>query len=97
MKEGMNLRKETALFLSTWGFRISWNDVCLLVVKAAERVGLHDPGSERMEDHFIPHCARHWFTTHLYRAGMRREHIMFLRGAAGGVFDGYNRIDPKDV
>ena len=58
MREGVNRRKETALFLSTWGFRISRNDVYLVVVKAAERVGLHDLNSERMEDHFSPHCAQ---------------------------------------
>ena len=46
MREGVNRRKETALFLSTWGFRISRNDVNLVVVKAAERVGLLDSDSE---------------------------------------------------
>jgi integrase/recombinase XerD len=75
VREGVNRRKETALFLSTWGFRIFRNDVYLLVVKAAERVGLHDPGSDRMEDHFSPHCARHWNTTYLLRAGMKREYV----------------------
>ena len=59
MREGVNRRKETALFLSTWGFRISRNDVNLVVVKAAERVGLLDSDSERLGDHFSPHCARH--------------------------------------
>jgi len=98
MREGVNRRKETALFLSTWGFRISRNDVYLLVVTAAERVGLHDPGSERMEDHFSPHCARHWNTTHLLRAGMKREYVQWLRGdAIKEAVDIYFHVDPKDV
>ena len=36
--------------------------------------------SDRMEEHFSPHCCRHWFTTHLRRAGMRREFIQEPRG-----------------
>ena len=98
IREGVNRRKETALFLSTWGFRISRNDVYLLVVKAAERVGLHDPDSERMEDHFSPHCARHWNTTFLLRAGMKREYVQWLRGdAIKEAVDIYFHVDPKDV
>lgn len=42
--------------------------------KAAERVGLHHQESNRMEDHFSPHCVRHWMTTHLRRAGMSGLH-----------------------
>jgi len=59
---------------------------------------LHDPSSNRIEDHFSPHCCRHWFTTHLWRAGMRREYIKWLRGdALRESMDGYNQIDPEDV
>jgi integrase/recombinase XerD len=98
VREGVNRRKETALFLSTWGFRISRNDVYLVVVNAAERVGLHDPNSDRMEDHFSPHCARHWNTTYLLRAGMKREYVQWLRGdAIKEAVDIYFHIDPKDV
>lgn len=97
-RESINRRKETALFLSTWGFRISRSDVYEAVVKAAERVGLHDSASERMEDHFSPHCARHWATTHLLRAGMKREYVQWLRGdAIKEAVDIYFHIDPKDV
>ncbi len=98
VREGVNRRKEIALFLSIWGNRIGRNDVYMAVVKAAERVGLHDPNSDRMESHFSPHCARHWNTTYLLRAGMKREYVQWLRGdAIKEAVDIYFRIDPKDV
>ena len=65
VREGVNRRKSTALFLSSWGLRSSRNDVYLAVTKAAEHIGRHNPESDRMEDHFSPHNCRHWFTTHL--------------------------------
>jgi integrase/recombinase XerD len=98
IREGMNRRNETALFLSNWGYRISRTDVYEAVTKAAARVGLHDPGSERLEDHFGPHCCRHWYCTHLFRAGMRREYIKELRGdSRKEAFDLYNHIDLKEL
>jgi integrase/recombinase XerD len=69
-----------------------------LVVQTAERIGLHDPNSERMEDHFSPHCCRHWFTTHLRRAGMPREFIQELRGdVRREAIDIYDHIDKKEL
>jgi integrase/recombinase XerD len=98
VRKGVNKRKETALFLSTWGHRISRNDVYRAVTEAAKNVGLHDPGSERLEDHFSPHACRHWFCTHLFRAGMRREFIKELRGdSRKEAFDLYNHIDLKEL
>jgi len=98
VREGLNRRKSTALFLSSWGLRSSRNDVYLAVTKAAGRVGLHDPCSERMEDHFSPHNCRHWFTTHLRRAGMRREFIQELRGdSRKEAIDIYDHIDLKEL
>jgi integrase/recombinase XerD len=98
VREGVNKRKETALFLSGWGNRISRNDVYQAVTVAAARVGLHKPASERMEEHFSPHCCRHWFTTHLRRAGMRREFIQELRGdARREAIDIYDHIDLKEL
>lgn len=99
-REGMKKRDkdEKALFLSSWGRRISRNDVYLTVTKAAERVGLHDPTSQRLEDRFSPHCCRHWFTTHLRRAGMRRELIQELRGdSRREAIDIYDHIDPQEL
>ncbi|GEM_PF-2209533 len=65
---------------------------------AAEHVGLHNPGSDQMEDHFSPHCCRHWFTTHLRRAGMTREFILVLRGdVRREAIDIYDHIDKKEL
>jgi integrase/recombinase XerD len=98
VREGVNRRKETALFLSTWGHRISRNDVYRAVTEAAQRVGLHNPESERLEDHFSPHACRHWFCTRLFRAGIRREFIKELRGdARKEAFDLYNHIDLNEL
>ena len=73
--------KSKALFISynTLG-RLSRNGVYNAVVKYARRLGFHDPSSPRLEDHFGPHCFRHWFTTWLLRNGMPREYVKELRG-----------------
>lgn len=98
VREGVNRRKESALFLSSWGYRISWNDVYRVVTEAAACVSLHDASSEKLEDHFSPHACRHWFCTHLFRAGMRREYIKELRGdSRKEAFDLYNHIDLKEL
>ena len=53
--------------------------------------------SDRMEDRFSPHCCRHWFTTHLRRAGMRREFIQEPRGdSRREAIDIYDHIDLKE-
>jgi integrase/recombinase XerD len=97
-RDGMNRKGSSALFLSNWGKRINRNGVYDIVTKAAERVGLHDPSSDRIEDHFSPHCCRHWFTTHLRRAGMPREFIQELRGdARREAIDIYDHIDKKEL
>ena len=63
------------------------------MVEAARRAGLHDPTSERLEDHSGPHCCRHWF-----RNGMKREYIKELRGdSRKEAFDLYNHIDSKEL
>jgi integrase/recombinase XerD len=66
--------------------------------KHAQRIGLHDPNSARLEERFTPHCCRHWFVTHLLRAGMPRDFVKELRGdTRGEAIDIYNHIDPKDL
>jgi integrase/recombinase XerD len=51
-----------------------------------------------MEDHFTPHCCRHWFTTHLRRAGMPREFIQELRGdKRRDAIDVYDHIDRQEL
>lgn len=98
IREGMNRKGNPALFLNHEGERLNRSGVYNLVVEAARRAGLHDPTSQRLEDHFSPHCCRHWLCTHLFRAGMRREYIKELRGdSRKEAFDLYNHIDLKEL
>ena len=98
IREDMNKKSSPALFLNAEGERLNRSGVYNLVVEAARRAGLHDPTSERLEDHFGPHCCRHWFCTHLFRNGMRREYIKELRGdSRKEAFDLYNHIDLKEL
>lgn len=97
-RESRNTKKSPALFINAMGDRLERHGVYEAVSQAAERVGLHDPSSKSMEDHFSPHCCRHWFTTHLRRAGMSREFIQELRGdARREAIDIYDHIDKKEL
>jgi integrase/recombinase XerD len=90
--------EDQALFLSKIGTRITKRSVEELIEKHAERVGLHDPRADRLEDRFTPHCCRHWFVTHLLRAGMSRDFVKELRGdTRGEAIDIYNHIDKKEL
>lgn len=92
-KKGM-----TALFLNQEGGRISSHEIGEIVKKHASRVGLHNPASENIEEHFTAHCCRHWFTTHLIRAGMPRDFVKELRGdIRHEAIDIYNHIDKKEL
>lgn len=87
-----------ALFVGEQGKRLKRNGVYRAVTIHAERVGLHNPKSNRIEDHFTPHCCRHWFTTYLRRNGMRRELIKELRGdSRNEAIDIYDHIDKKEL
>jgi len=87
-----------ALFVGEKGDRLKRNGIYSMVVKYAERVGLHDSKSSNPEDHFTPHCFRHFFTTHLRRAGMDREFIKALRGdRRREAIDIYDRIDREEL
>ena len=97
-RETRNEKGSKALFINNLGTRLNRNGVYLAVTKPAERLGLHNQGSDRMEDHFSPHCCRHWFTTHLRRAGMAREFIQELRGdVRKEAMDIYDHIDKKEL
>jgi integrase/recombinase XerD len=86
-----------ALFLSKTGTMITKRTIENTIEKHAERLGLHTPGA-RLEERFTPHCARHWFVTHLLRAGMSRDFVKELRGdTRGEAIDIYNHIDKKDL
>lgn len=104
LMEWMNMRRlyarpdSKALFISQSGGRLNKNHVYDIVVLHAGLVSLHDASSDKLEDHFTPHCCRHWFTTHLRRAGMQREHIQELRGdSRPDAIDIYYHIDPEDL
>jgi len=78
--------------------RLNRNGVGHTFVKWAAIAGLHDSNSNKIEDHFTPHCCRHWFTTHLRRAGMPREFIMELRGdKRTSAMDIYYHIDREEL
>jgi integrase/recombinase XerD len=87
-----------ALFISRTGTRMTKRSIEKLTGQHAERVGLHNPESGRLEDRFTPHCCRHWFVTHLLRAGMPRDFVKELRGdTRGEAIDIYNHIDKKEL
>jgi integrase/recombinase XerD len=89
--------EDQALFLSKIGKRIKKRSIEEIIEKHAERLGLHIPGA-RLEDRFTPHCCRHWFVTHLLRAGMSRDFVKELRGdTRGEAIDIYNHIDKKEL
>jgi len=91
-------QRSPALILSSLGQRLSKQQVEMSVIKHAEVIGLHNPKSKKLADKFTPHCCRHWFTTHLLRAGMRREYVKWLRGdAIKEAVDIYYHIDAEDV
>lgn len=90
--------KTKALFVNEYGQRLGRNGVYNLVTKYAEAVGLHNPKSDRIEDHFSSHNCRHWFTTWLRRTGMPREFIKALRGdRRKDAIDIYDHIDREEL
>jgi integrase/recombinase XerD len=98
VRQNRNIKNSSALFLSRFGTRLERRGVHGLVTKIAENVGLHDPSSPRMEEHFSPHNCRHWFTTHLIRSGMPRDFVKELRGdVRHEAIDIYNHIDKKEL
>jgi integrase/recombinase XerD len=87
-----------ALFISKTGSRMKKAAIERMVEKHAKRVGLHESQSKKLEDRFTPHCCRHWFVTHLLRAGMSRDFVKELRGDTHGeAIDIYNHIDKKEL
>jgi integrase/recombinase XerD len=91
--------KDRALFISYNTLeRMSRNGVWNAIVKYAMRLGYHNPESPRLEDHFGPHCFRHWFTTWLLRNGMPREYVKELRGdKRKEAIDIYHHIDKEEL
>ncbi|MEM3359594.1 MAG: tyrosine-type recombinase/integrase [Candidatus Bathyarchaeia archaeon] len=88
-----------ALFISYQSLgRLDRNGLYTAIVKYAKRLGFHNPDSPRLEDHFGPHCFRHWFTTWLLRNGMPREYVKELRGdRRREAIDIYHHIDKEEL
>jgi integrase/recombinase XerD len=85
------------LFVGDRGGRLDSQIACDAITEAAQRLGLHDPKGP-LHKRFTPHCCRHWYTTHLRRADMKREYVAWLRGdAPRGTLDIYLHIDAADV
>jgi integrase/recombinase XerD len=99
LKQRESMRPDTpALFVGEKRGRLKRNGIYSMVTKHAEHVGLHDSKSPNVEDHFTPHCFRHWFTTHLRRAGMDREFIKILRGdRRRDAISIYDRVDSSEL
>ena len=97
VREARNLKKSPALFISAQG-RLKAHGIDMVLRNAAVKLGLHDCNSEDMEKHFSAHCCRHWLTTHLDRAGMKRNHIQVLRGDVGNeAIDIYIHNDMEKI
>jgi len=91
------LAKTEALWITPGGYRVSRNLVYYTVTGYAKISGLHDPHGA-MNKKYTPHCCRHFFTTQLRRAGMKREFIKELRGdRRGDAVDIYDHIDPEEL
>ncbi len=88
-----------ALFISYQSFtRLDRSSLYSAVTKYAEALGFHKPNSPRLEEHFGPHCFRHYFTTFLLRNGMPREYVKELRGdSRRDAIDIYNHIDREEL
>jgi len=85
------------LWVNSNGKRINRNYVYYSIVEYAGKLGLHDPQGT-LNKKLTPHCFRHFFTTHLRRAGMPREFIQELRGdRRKDAIDIYDHIDPEEL
>jgi integrase/recombinase XerD len=86
------------LWISDHGGRVHKDVPNRILADLGAALGLHTkegPISARL----TCHCMRHWFTTHLFRAGMNIEYLKWLRGDAlhKEAWQIYNHIDPEEV
>ena len=99
MRNSIAAKNEKALFVSyKTGKRLRDNGIERAFRYWAARIGLHNPNSDKIEDHFTPHNCRHWLTTWLMRNGMPREYVKELRGdARREAIDIYYHIDREEL
>ncbi|HHT9139082.1 MAG TPA: tyrosine-type recombinase/integrase [Candidatus Wunengus sp. YC60] len=87
----------TALFISLFGLRLRKDEPNEIIARYGSKFGLHDPAGN-LNKKLTPHCCRHFFTTHLRRAGMSREFIQELRGdRRKDAIDIYDHIDLSEL
>jgi len=102
LKEYLIWRRRRAkteyLLVSNKGGRIHQDAPGMIVADLGEKLHLHEPNGS-LEKRLTLHCFRHWFTTHLFRAGMDPFYIQFLRGDTlrGKAWMIYNHIDLEKV
>lgn len=86
------------LWVTKHGGRIHKDYAGRVIKSLAMKLGLHEPKGVLCR-RLTPHCLRHFFTTHLFRAGMKEVYIEWLRGdsISGKSWKRYNRIDPERV
>lgn len=98
LKKYLNWRQRKAkkdwLWISNKGGRIHKDAPGMIIAEVARDLNLHQDNGP-LERRLTPHCFRHWFTTHLFRAGMNPQYIKFLRGDSMRLesWQIYNRID----
>ena len=93
-----NKKNLSALFIGVRGDRLEARGVDYVIQSHALRLGLHDPMSDNLEDHFTSHCFRHWLTTNLALSGMPRHFIKEIRGDANQeAVDVYIHVSPKQL
>ena len=73
------------LWVTERGGRIHKDYAGSVISTPAQPIGLHNPSGALCE-RLTPHCFRHFFTTHLYRAGMDPQYIKWLRGGDPPTF-----------
>lgn len=102
LKQYLLWRKDHAMSSWLWitknGRRIHKDHPGRVLAVLGRELGVHDPDGPAYRK-LTPHCFRHWFTTHLFRAKMNVEHIKFLRGDRLRIegWQWYIHIDPEIV
>jgi len=94
-------KSNKALFVSYTNHakRMGRNTIGTEFTKWSRLAGLHDPESKKLKDKCTPHHCRHFFSSHLRRAGMPREYIQELRGDKRNrdALDTYLHVDHEDL
>lgn len=86
------------LWITESGGRIHRDYPGEVLAELGAALGMHTPGGPLCSK-LTPHCWRHFFTSHLRRAGMDRRYIKFLRGdcLTSEAWEIYDHIEPEDV